>query len=128
MYIMQLGLMRVFIKLLKIPAYFLYPAVLLMCIVGTIATNNRIFDVGVMVGIGILSYLLSSQGFSLVPMVLGYVLGDIIESNFRTAVMVSYGNVGAIFTRPAAVAFLVVGAFLVIRALLKEVRTSKPSA
>lgn len=128
MYIMQLGLMRVFIKLLKIPAYFLYPAVLLMCIVGTIATNNRIFDVGVMVGIGILSYLLASQGFSLVPMVLGYVLGDIIESNFRTAVMVSYGNVGAIFTRPAAVVFLVVGAFLVIRALLKEARTSKPSA
>ena len=61
-------------------------------------------------------------------MVLGYVLGDIIESNFRTAVMVSYGNVGAIFTRPAAVAFLAVGAFLVIRALLKEVKTSKPSA
>ncbi len=125
MYLMQLGLMKVFVNLLKIPAYYLYPTILLMCIVGTITTNNRVFDVGVMIGIGILSYLLASQGFSLVPMVLGYLLGSIIESNFRTAIMVSRGSLLPLFTRPTAVAFLAIGFFLVIRTFLKENKEKK---
>lgn len=113
MYIMEMGLMKVFIKLLKIPLNFLFPLILLMCVVGTITVNNRIFDSWVLLVIGILGYILLNAGFSLPPIVLGYVLGPIIESNFRIAVIGTQGSVLPLFGRPIAMGLLLFGALMV---------------
>ena len=84
MYVMQLGMMRAFVQMLRIPVNLLYPIIILACLVGGIATNNRVFDAGVLVGFGILAYLMVNNKYPLPPMVLGYVLSGVIEKNFRT--------------------------------------------
>lgn len=109
MYIMQMGLMKVFVKLLKVPLNFLFPTILLMCVVGTITVNNRIFDSWVLLVVGIVGYFLACNNFPLAPVVLGFILGDIIESNMRTALIETQGNVASLFNTPIAVGLLIFG-------------------
>ena len=128
MYIMEMGLMKVFIKLLAVPMNLLFPVILLMCVVGTITVHNRLFDTWVLLIIGLIGYMLSSNGFPLSPIVLGYILGKIIESNFRTAVIASKGSVAALFSRPIAIFLLLFAvAMLVIPAILEK-RSKQKSA
>ena len=124
---MEMGLMKVFIKLLAVPMNLLFPVILLMCVVGTITVHNRIFDTWVLLIIGIIGYTLSCNGFPLSPIVLGYILGKIIESNFRTAVIASKGSVMAIFSRPIAMVLLVVAVLMVVVPAILEKRSKAKS-
>jgi len=119
MYIMQLGLMRVFVQLLRVPINLLYPIIIVACMVGGIATNNRVFDAGVLVGFGILAYFMVCNSYPLPPMVLGYVLSGVIESNFRTAMIASGGSFLTLFSRPIALVLLALG---VVMAFLPAIR------
>lgn len=114
MYLEQIGLMRMFIRLISVPSHFLYPFLLLMCVVGTFALNNRIFDSFVLLGIGILSYVLSSNGFPPQPIVLGYILGGLIEKKFRTAIISGKGSLAGILDRPIALAMLAVALLILV--------------
>lgn len=114
MYIMELGMMRVFIKVLAVPLNFLFPVILFMCVVGTITVNNRIFDSWVLVIVGIGGYLLVNNGFPLAPIVLGYILGGIIEGNLRTALISSQGDITSLFDKPIAIGLLIFGAAMII--------------
>ena len=58
MYVMEMGLMKVFIKLLKVPMNLLFPIIMVMCVVGTITVNNRLFDSWVLFVVGIVGYIL----------------------------------------------------------------------
>ena len=107
MFIMEMGLMRVFIKLLMVPMNLLFPIILLMCVIGTITVNNRLFDSWVLVVIGLLGYFLVNNGFPLPPIVLGFILGKIIESNMRTALIANNGNFLSLFSKPIAVGLLI---------------------
>mgnify|MGYP002437539449 FL=1 len=99
--------MRVFIKLLMVPMNLLFPIILLMCVIGTITVNNRLFDSWVLVVIGLLGYFLVNNGFPLPPIVLGFILGKIIESNMRTALIANNGNFLSLFSKPIAVGLLI---------------------
>lgn len=112
MYFMQMTLMQGFIKLMSVPFNYLFPSILIMCLVGTFSVNNRIFDSWVFLIIGILGYIFVNLDFSLPPLILGYILGPIVERNFRTAIISSRGNLGALFTRPIAVSLIVFGIFI----------------
>ncbi len=109
MYILQMGLLRVYIKLLKVPLNYLLPLILLMCMVGAITSNNRVFDAWTLFVIGVIGFILLNCEFSLPPIVLGFILGSIVESNFRTAIIASQGSVLALFDRPIAVCLLAFG-------------------
>jgi len=113
MYVMLLGLIGVFAKMIEVPKQCLYPILLLMCVVGTFAVNSRLFDSYVLLGIGIVGYCLVRDDFSLPPIVLGYVLGPIIETNFRTAVITTRGSVLPLFSRPIAMGMLLFATFMV---------------
>lgn len=119
MYVMEWGLMKVFINLLRIPMNYLYPIVLLMCAIGTFATNNRIFDCWVFLGIGILGYILRKNDIPLAPIVLGYVLGDTVETNLRTALVSTRGDFMPWFSRPISVAFLIAGVIMLCLPLIQ---------
>lgn len=108
-FIMALFLVRLFIKLLKVPMHFLFPIILVMCVIGAYTVNNRMFDVWILAGTGIAGYLLTQNGFSLPPIILGYILGPIIESNYRTAILASRGNFTEVLTRPISMALLIMG-------------------
>ncbi len=114
MYLLMMVLMRLFIKLLKIPLNYLLPLILLMCMVGAITTNNRIFDAWVLYCVGIIGFVLLARGLNVAPMVLGFILGRIVESNFRTGVISGRGSVMGFFSRPVAMCLVAFGIFMAV--------------
>lgn len=118
MYIMEMGLMKVFIKLLAVPMDVLFPIILLMCVVGTITTNNRLFDAWVFFIVGIVGYLLINGGFPLPPIVLGFILGKIVESHMRTAIIHAQGDWFAWVSQPIALGLMI---FAVIMAIVPTI-------
>jgi putative tricarboxylic transport membrane protein len=106
------GLLSVkpFVKLLATPYYWLISGILLISVVGAYCIRTRIFDIGVMLVFGILGYLLQRNGFTTVPIVLGLILGPIVENYFRRAIIVSSGDYSIFFTRPISLALLIFAA------------------
>lgn len=89
-------------RLLMVPTGILYPLILMFCIVGAFSANNSMFDVWVMLGIGLLGYYLMENGFPLGPLILAFILGPIIESNFMRSILKSNGDLLAFVDRPIA--------------------------
>ena len=89
-------------KLLKVPRNILMPAILMFCIVGSFAINNSFFDVGLMLAMGILGYFFENNGIPVAPIVLGMVLGPIVEQNFMVSMIKSDWDLTQFFTRPTA--------------------------
>ncbi len=128
MYLMQLGLMRAFVQMLRVPMRLLYPIILCMCMVGAMTTNNRVFDAVVLIGFGIVGYFLTQNDYPLPPMVLGFVLAQIIEKNFRTAMIASDGNILDIFTRPIALVLLAIGVGMAVIPPIRKAIKNRKSA
>ncbi len=107
MFVVQLYGLPGFLKLLMIPRNILLPIVMVLASVGAFAMNNRVFDVWSIFMFALVGYALSKFNFPPAPVVLGFVLGPIIELNFRRGMMSSYGNFAAFFKRPIAGTVLV---------------------
>ncbi|HOD32619.1 MAG TPA: tripartite tricarboxylate transporter permease [Holophaga sp.] len=88
--------------MLRVPRNVLMPAILMFCMVGSFAINNSLFDVGLMLAMGILGYLFEDNGIPVAPIVLGMVLGPIVEQNFMVSMIKSEWDLTQFFTRPAA--------------------------
>ncbi|MEM6849418.1 MAG: tripartite tricarboxylate transporter permease [Pseudomonadota bacterium] len=108
MIVMMLAAVSWIAKVMYLPRTFLLSAILLFCVVGTFALNNRFFDVWVMLGFGVIGFCLERVRVPLGPFVIGFVLAPIAEEQFRSAMMASAGDVTALFTRPFATTFLLV--------------------
>ncbi|HSB70138.1 MAG TPA: tripartite tricarboxylate transporter permease [Candidatus Methylomirabilis sp.] len=89
-------------NLLRVPRNILMPAILMFCIVGSFAINNSFFDVGLMLVMGILGYFFENNGIPVAPIVLGMVLGPIVEQNFMVSMIKSEWDLTQFFTRPTA--------------------------
>jgi TctA family transporter len=89
-------------KILDVPRNILMPMILLFCIVGSYSINNSAFDVAIMLGFGVLAYLMEENGFPIAPTILGVVLGGMLEENFISSMIKSDGNLIAFFNRPIA--------------------------
>jgi TctA family transporter len=88
--------------MLRVPRNILMPAILMFCIVGSFAINNSLFDVGTMLAMGILGYFFEANGIPVAPIVLGMVLGPIVEQNFMVSMIKSEWDLAQFFTRPVA--------------------------
>ena len=108
MYIVGTGLTRFYAHITRIPYEILAPIVLTFCIAGSYSTNNRIYDIYIILIFGIVSYFLRRMGFQLVPILLGIVLGPLAEKNFRRAMVISEGSFSIFFTRPISCAFILI--------------------
>ena len=113
-------LARPMTKILKVPDKYLMPIVAALSIVGAYAINNRAFDIVVCLVFGILGYILDKLKVSPAPIVLGMILGTMIDTNFRRALVVSSGNPAVFFTRPISLFFFLVIVFMVVRMALKK--------
>jgi TctA family transporter len=89
-------------KVLNVPRNILMPIILIFCIVGTFAINNSVFDVMVMLGVGVLAYLMEENDFPIAPAVLGVVLGGMLEENFVFSMIKADGDFMMFFSRPIA--------------------------
>lgn len=124
MVVVALLLIRVFIRLLRVPARVLYPVILIMCVLGTYSVNNRVFDIWVLLLTGSAGYILTKSGFSLPPLILGYILGPIVESNFRTALVACKGDMTALFAQPVALVILAIALLFIVMPLLPKKRAA----
>lgn len=102
----NIPLIGLWIQVLKIPQWLLFPLILLFCIVGTFAINNSFFDVGVMMFFGVLGYLMKKFDYEPAPLVLAYVLGPPLEKSLRQSLRLSGGSFLIFFTRPISLALL----------------------
>ncbi len=112
--------MRLLSKLAVIPKSYLLPVILSFCVVGSFALANRIFDVWVMLGFGVLGLLLESRKIPLAPFILGFVLWPIAEENFSAGLMSTNGDWTPVLTRPLSLAFLVIAAVLLLAPSLRK--------
>ena len=120
MLILGLGLINVFVKIIKVPINILMPLVLIMCYIGSYAIHNNFFDVYVTLLFGVVAYLSLKAKFPLPPMLLGIILGPLIESNFRRSITMSRGSLVIFFERPLSAVFIIIALSAMIYPLLRE--------
>jgi putative tricarboxylic transport membrane protein len=123
--LLNLPLIGIWVKLLQIPYRYLYPAILVFCCIGVYTVNNSIFDVYVTAGFGIIGYLFFKLGCEPAPLLLGFVLGPMMEENFRRALLLSRGDYTTFLTRPLSLSLLIAAALLVIIVSLPAVKKSR---
>lgn len=110
MYILGSGFTRFYAHITRIPYEILAAIVLTFCIAGAYSTNNRLYDIYIILIFGIVAYFLRRMDFQLVPVLLGIVLGPLAEKNFRRALVLSDGSLKIFFTRPISCAFILIAA------------------
>jgi putative tricarboxylic transport membrane protein len=108
-FLVVFGLMmaRVTPRILGVPAWVLFPVVVLLAIVGSFAVNNRIFDVWVMFAFGVLGWGMRALSIPTPPLVLGMILGPMADAEFRRALSASHGSLEPLFTRPLSLMLIV---------------------
>jgi putative tricarboxylic transport membrane protein len=111
--IFNLPLVGVFATIIKTPLFLLMPIVLLLCLVGVYSINNALLDVWLMIGFGLLGYVMRRLKYDSAPLVLALVLGPMMERSFREAMMIGKGELSAFVTRPISAALLAVGVLAV---------------
>jgi putative tricarboxylic transport membrane protein len=106
-----LVLTKALVQVLRVPQHLIVPIIFVLCAVGSFAIAGRLFDVHVMLAFGLIGFFLRHYGYPMAPLVLGIVLGDLLEKNLRRALVLSDGDLTPFFTRPisAAVAALIFG-------------------
>lgn len=117
--------MRGFIKLLKVPKYWLFPVVVVLCCIGAIGDSNRIFDVWGVLLFGLIGYGLMKAGVPMVPMILGFILGPMFETNLRKSSQLFVMDPFGIFHQPIALLFVamtVVAMYYSVKAQRREAR------
>ena len=118
-------LIRVFAKIVEVPAKCLTPIIAVLCVIGSYAINNSFYDVTVMMVCALVGYLLPKFGFPTVPILIGFILGPVFEPNFRNALIMSKGSYSIFFTRPIALFFLVVASIFLVSAVVKNVKANR---
>lgn len=108
MCILGYSTIRGFAQISKIPMKWLNPIIIIFCVVGTFAINNLFLDVLMMVVAGIIGYILIKADFSMPPIILGLILGGMIEQNFRRVMVISDGNLEIFLSHPIAMVLILV--------------------
>lgn len=111
--ILNLPLIGMWIRVLSVPFKYLYPAALFFVCVGVYSTNNNLFDVWVVLLFGVVGYLFLRLRFEAAPLLLGFVLGPLVEENFRRALRLSRGDLMVFVERPISMGFIVACVLLI---------------
>lgn len=128
MLIIGLFAARYFAKVVEIPKAFLTPVILMLCVVGSYAINNNLFDVVIMLVAGIIGYYMQKFDFPASPVVLAIILGPMVESQFRRALTLSNGNYDIFYTRPITLILLILSLLTLLTPIIKKIwQTSKES-
>jgi putative tricarboxylic transport membrane protein len=110
--VLNLPLIRVWVRLLSVPYRVLFPLILLFCTVGVYSVNNNFWDLIVMVIFGFIGYLMRKLSYEVTPFAFAFVLSPIMENALRQSLLMSGGSFGIFFTRPIGCAFMIVGCVL----------------
>ncbi|MGB3071927.1 MAG: tripartite tricarboxylate transporter permease [Ottowia sp.] len=126
--ILNLPLIGMWIKLLTVPYRWLFPAIVLFCAIGVYSTNNNTFDVWMVGWFGIIGYAFIKLGMEPAPLLLGFILGPMMEENLRRALLLSRGDWSVLVTRPLSAVLLGMALLLLIIVLLPSVKSKREEA
>ena len=126
--ILNLPLIGLWIKLLSVPYKYLFPSIVLFCAVGVYTTNNNTFDVWMVGAFGVVGYLFHKLGCEPAPLLLGFILGPMMEENLRRALLLSRGDWSVFVTRPISAGLLAAAVLLLIIVLLPAVKAKREEA
>jgi TctA family transporter len=123
--VINLPMVGLWVKLLQIPYRLLFPAILLFCSIGVYTLNNSTFDVFITAFFGIVGYFFRKVGAEPAPLLLGFVLGPMMEENLRRALLLSRGSPTIFLERPISAAFLILTACLLVLMVLPKLRRKR---
>ena len=126
--VLNLPMIGIWIKLLTIPYKWLFPSIVLFCAVGVYSENNNTFDVWMVAIFGIVGYLFLKLKCEPAPLLLGFILGPMMEENLRRALLLSRGDWSVFVTRPLSAGLLVVAGLLLVIVLLPSVKAKREEA
>lgn len=106
MFVLGLSMVKYIVKILQVPRTKLMPLIFTLCVVGSFAIQSRIFDVRVMVFFGILGFMMLEMEYPVAPMILGLILGNMLDTNFRRALVISEGEILAFISRPICIVLI----------------------
>lgn len=126
--VLNLPLIGIWIKLLTVPYRFLFPAILTFCGIGLYTLNNNNFDVYMAAGFGLVGYIFYKLACEPAPLLLGFILGPMMEENLRRALLLSRGDWSTFVTRPLSGALLLAAVAMIVIVLLPAVRSKREVA
>jgi putative tricarboxylic transport membrane protein len=123
--IINLPLVGVWVRLLRVPYRLLYPLILIICCIGVYSVNNAPADVYMTAAFAVLGYWLVKHDFEPAPMLLGFVLGPLMEENLRRAMLIGRGDPMVFLSRPISATLLVVAAILLLISVMPAMRKKR---
>jgi len=120
LFLLAFPTIKIWAKVAQVSIQLLFPAVIILCALGTYAFNNNIFDVKVMLFFGLLGYFMSKFGYPPAPMVIAVILGPLLEGGLRKALIMSDGSYFIFLQRPISLAFLILMALIAIGFFIKK--------
>ena len=126
--ILNLPLIGIWIKLLSVPYRWLFPSIVLFCAIGVYSTNNNTFDIWMVAIFGVIGYLFIKLGTEPAPLLLGFILGPMMEEYLRRALLLSRGDWSVFVTRPLSATLLAASLVLLAVVLLPSVKAKREEA
>ena len=115
--VLNLPLIPMWVQVLRVPGKYLYPIILMFCLIGSYSINNNVFDVFVMIIFGVAGYVFMKFKYEGAPLILAFVLGPMLDMNLRQALLVSDGKFVDFFTHPISAVTLALAILLLASSL-----------
>ena len=125
--ILNLPLIPIWVRILQVPKFILFPVIMLFCLIGVYSVNNNVFDIFVMIFFGVVGYFAKKLDFEPAPFILAVVLGPIFEENLRQSLIYSRGDFSIFFIRPISLTFMLVAVLLLIYPFIPWMKKKKKS-
>jgi TctA family transporter len=126
--ILNLPLIGMWIKLLTVPYRYLYPSILVFMAIGVFSLSNNPFDVLIMALFGVIGYICVKLECEPAPMILGFILGPLMEENLRRAMLLSRGDPTTFITKPISAGFIIASVILLVLVALPALRKKREEA
>jgi TctA family transporter len=126
--VLNLPLVGLWVRMLKVPYRLLFPTIFAFCCIGVFATDNKIFDIYILAALTLVGYLLLKLDCEPAPLILGFVLGPMMEENLRRALMIAHGDATVFLTRPISATFLLAALLLLLVIAAPSLRSKRDAA
>jgi hypothetical protein len=126
--VLNLPMIGLWIKLLTVPYHYLFPAIVLFCAIGVYTTNNSTFDIWLVALFGLAGYVFTKLGCEPAPLLLGFILGPMLEEYLKRALKLARGDWSVFITRPLSAALLALGLLLLLLVLLPAIKSKRKEA
>ena len=126
--VLNLPLIPLWVKILKVPYGILFPMILFFCIIGVYSLNENAYEILIMLLFGIIGYLMRKTGFEAAPFVFAMIIGPLMETNLRRALVQSRGDLMIFFKRPISAFIMVICLILLISQFLPKARKTRKKA